>query len=307
MTEPDAEDLVKECFTEARRVFDQGRYEEAIPLFEKTIRVCTTNQQKSTGFNLLGVCYARLNNLDEAIIYYNTAVKFDPKSAHALVNRGLLYHDRNDLCAALRDYDAALELKPDLSEAYATKGTTLLTLGKDPAAALVCFKKASALAPKNSQFLKFIGDTYLLFNAPKKAIKYFARQIRLIRKSAGVSDELVHVAQCYAMAGDMFRAFKAGQLAVRCDPKNSSAHEELGDLMEQVAQYSFAVVDYVAALRYSKREELVGKITSAARKSKLFHGCVGWCQQAMSGKMTIDELVQKLDRSVAETRQEFIL
>ncbi|MBI4142073.1 tetratricopeptide repeat protein [Candidatus Woesearchaeota archaeon] len=302
MSEINPEDAVKEWFVESRRVFDQGKYEEAIPLFEKTIKLCTADKQKSTGFNLIGICYVRLDNLDEALVYFNTALKMNSKNAHALVNRGLLYHDRNNLDEALRDYDAALEIKPNLAEAHATKGTTLLTLGENPEAALVCFKKASALAPLNSEFVGNIGQTHLILGNFEKALKYFVKEIRLDKHSA---KGWVHAAQCYHVKNDFRRVFLAIDRALKNDALCAHAFDVRGNVLRDLHYYSIAVIDYVSALRLSKNPQLVEKIEDAAIVSKVFKSCVADCREVSDGKITIDELVVRLDAAVSVAQQKY--
>ncbi|HEX2697237.1 MAG TPA: tetratricopeptide repeat protein, partial [Anaerolineales bacterium] len=52
----------------------QGKYEEAIPLYEKSIRLLPNDKDKAFVWNRLGNVYRKLNNYDEAIKSYQKAV-----------------------------------------------------------------------------------------------------------------------------------------------------------------------------------------------------------------------------------------
>lgn len=54
--------------------------------------------------------------------------------AATFVNRGILYMRKGDQLAASADYDAAIAIKPDLTEAYVNYGASLIRQGKYEAA-----------------------------------------------------------------------------------------------------------------------------------------------------------------------------
>lgn len=58
----------------ARAMAAQGRYSEAVPLYEKSIALLETNKEKADAWNGLGNAYRKLNDYDKAISAYQKAV-----------------------------------------------------------------------------------------------------------------------------------------------------------------------------------------------------------------------------------------
>ena len=63
-----------------------------------------------------------------AIRHYDAAIELNPEFAEAYNNRGLAYANKGDLALAIADYSKAIELKPDLTYAYNNRGRAWLHL-----------------------------------------------------------------------------------------------------------------------------------------------------------------------------------
>jgi tetratricopeptide (TPR) repeat protein len=74
----------------------------------------TTTQQRHNPivFNYLGVTESKLKNHKAAIVYFDTAIRLDPKEPDFFVNRGLAKESLGD-STALQDFETALKLNPD--------------------------------------------------------------------------------------------------------------------------------------------------------------------------------------------------
>lgn len=68
--------------------------------------------------------------------------------ASTLVNRGILQAQAGKITAAITDYDASLQLKPKLAEAYIDRGAARLAM-KHYRAALTDFNKGLDLGPRS--------------------------------------------------------------------------------------------------------------------------------------------------------------
>ena len=62
------------------------------------------------------MAYGRKGELDLAIQNYNKALELKPDYTDAYNNRGLAYGRKGELDLAIQNYDKALELKPDYAE-----------------------------------------------------------------------------------------------------------------------------------------------------------------------------------------------
>ncbi len=78
----------------------------------------------------LGDTYFEQRRFDEAIPIYERAVLFDPKNYDALNDLGLAYHYTGNTEAALNALDRSAAAKPDYKFARLSKGYVLLSLGR---------------------------------------------------------------------------------------------------------------------------------------------------------------------------------
>ena len=67
---------------------------------------------------------------DEAIVQYTNAIELDPELAEAYNNRGSVYHYKGEFDNAIADYSRAIELDPNYDPAYYNRGNTYLYKGE---------------------------------------------------------------------------------------------------------------------------------------------------------------------------------
>lgn len=67
----------------------------------------------------IGVCYRTLRNAPEAIKFFNQAIDINSSIAKYFVRRGLSFSDSKNNEAAMRDFDHALEIRPDYAKVCA--------------------------------------------------------------------------------------------------------------------------------------------------------------------------------------------
>jgi len=80
------------------------------------------------------------------------AIKFNPKFAEALVDRGVAYGRQKNIKAALSDFAAAIKLNPNYALAYRSRGILYFNTG-DNVDAVADFNKAIKLDPKDAKAL----------------------------------------------------------------------------------------------------------------------------------------------------------
>merc|ERR1719160_973835 len=111
--------------------------------------------------------YAR--DYDEAEAYYTRSIHFNPTDASIWSNRALVRLKTGKPQEALKDCNKALQVNPKYMKAWHRKGKCLCEL-HDYEEAVVCFQKAMALSPGNTQIN---GD---LMMARKKLKSYVPEQ-----------------------------------------------------------------------------------------------------------------------------------
>lgn len=148
-------------FEQGQTLFDQGRYEEAVPRFQKA----TENNPKYTeAFIYLGRSYLNLGKWTAAIAPLRTAYRLSPEDTKkevvnflldALVGGALTEFKKENYTAAITYLKEALGADPqsdtaknELIKSLIASGGKLLSEGNE-AEAVSAFKEVIEIAPKN--------------------------------------------------------------------------------------------------------------------------------------------------------------
>lgn len=103
----------------------QGKYGEARTLFEGLVAVDPRNDYY---YRALGVIFQRLGEDDRAIKQFAYAIKLNPGSPHAYVNRAEISIAQGDMHLAERDLRWALERMGSKDEQLSKKAWALLSI-----------------------------------------------------------------------------------------------------------------------------------------------------------------------------------
>lgn len=74
------------------------------------------------------------NELDQAIRCFNEAIRLAPNLAYAYYGRGFSLRRKGDLMGSIKDFDEAIRLDPNYAESYAERGTASYDAGEYRAA-----------------------------------------------------------------------------------------------------------------------------------------------------------------------------
>jgi len=126
-------------------------------------KIATDNNPESSGNWLIrGYVYQSLTGLVTdsntwAINSYNEAVKLDPNNPYALTQRGIVYYQDKDYQNAKANFDQALNLKPDYSNALYFSGLIFDQAGQKDKA-IEQFTKLAQLNPASATDIQKIID-----------------------------------------------------------------------------------------------------------------------------------------------------
>ena len=95
-----------------------------------------------------GIAWDMKNEFDKAIKAYNKAIELKPDLAGAYLNRGISWRKKGACDRAIEDFDKAVELAPDLAIAYNNRGVTWIEK-RDYDRAIKDFDKALELNPSD--------------------------------------------------------------------------------------------------------------------------------------------------------------
>lgn len=118
-----------------------SRYEKAVDSFR---RVTELQPDLPWGFQILGLAYHTLGDVERAIANYQQAITLGPSPA-SYSNLGTIHYRRGDFAAAARQYERALELRPNWPTTHRNLGDALRRLGRTEEAR-TAYLKALALS-----------------------------------------------------------------------------------------------------------------------------------------------------------------
>jgi tetratricopeptide (TPR) repeat protein len=103
----------------ANLYFDAERYDEAIKWYEEALRLNPNDVNVSTD---LGVCYYYINQPDRALAQFEKSLKIDSKHGKTLLNVGIVRaFGKQDLDGASQAWQQVIKLSPDSPEGQAAK------------------------------------------------------------------------------------------------------------------------------------------------------------------------------------------
>jgi tetratricopeptide (TPR) repeat protein len=159
--------------------YTQGRYSDALTCFEKTIAL---NPRSVKGENNLGLAYEALNQNDDAVHAYRTAIAWQKDdtapSEQPLLNLAILLQHRNQLMEAQQLLEEAAKIAPMEPRIHENLGQVYLHTNR-AADAVKELAAAAQIAPANPRYHFLLGQAYRRTGNDAEAKQEFARSAAL--------------------------------------------------------------------------------------------------------------------------------
>ena len=155
------------------------------------------NAAGAEGQYALGQYYLSQNRRAQAVIAFSKALDADPKHVGALNARAALFAGFGDLDSAARDFEVAIQLKPDAAHLYNNLGYTRFQQGRH-AEADDAYRKALAIEPGNARAianLTQLAGVYAGTQAPKPVLAAAAPAQPVAAAEAAVAAPAVAASQ----------------------------------------------------------------------------------------------------------------
>jgi tetratricopeptide (TPR) repeat protein len=123
-----------------------GRFSAAVADYARALELTDDRELKAQIHHERGIAHRELSQVDSALADYDAALELNPDYTDAYFARGQAYQAKNDTTAAIADFSKTLELEPDHAEAIYSRGLAHDQAGKDHLA-VKDFNTAVALKP----------------------------------------------------------------------------------------------------------------------------------------------------------------
>jgi len=150
-----------------------GYWQNSITLFDHVLKVTRNNWLIS---NNRGLAYKNLGDYNQAIKDFEAAIGMKPDYAEAYYNRGLAHKALGNVGQAIADYSQAIRIKPNLVEAYNNRGNAYGESG-DCTLALMDFNAALEINPSFAEAFMNRGNAYNCLGNYQQAIEDYGRAI----------------------------------------------------------------------------------------------------------------------------------
>eukprot|EP01138_Halocafeteria_seosinensis_P005009 gb/GECG01005122.1/.p1 GENE.gb/GECG01005122.1/~~gb/GECG01005122.1/.p1 ORF type:complete len:548 (+),score=122.28 gb/GECG01005122.1/:1-1644(+) len=163
---------IDEKFQQAQQKFAQKQFEEAYDIFMDILpEIDASNKEaKAAIYANMGAALLNLNKSDEALEYYDKALKADPSNVSAQHNKALALREKGDLEGAAAGFHSVVEQEPE--NLAAVRGLVSVYLRNEQnELADEWSKKAYDLAPINPHVVTDRATTLIRNDNPKDALE----------------------------------------------------------------------------------------------------------------------------------------
>jgi tetratricopeptide (TPR) repeat protein len=191
-----------------------------------------------------GYDYYQQGEYQKAIEEYNQAIALDPNYTDAYNNRGLAYTNLGLTQQAIADYSKAIELNPNYALAYYNRGVIYGNMGQYYEA-IADYDQAIALDPNYTDAYYNRGINYASLGQYHEAIADYTEVINL---DANYTDAYNNRGVAYYNLGQYYEAIADYNKVIELRPDDNLAYNNRGLAYASLAMYYDAVVDYTQAI-----------------------------------------------------------
>ncbi|MGH8040530.1 MAG: tetratricopeptide repeat protein [Rudaea sp.] len=182
-------------------------------------------------------------DFDAALKLYQRAVALSPELARAHLNLGNAHAGLGSMPAAMVDYRRAIALQPDLLPAHLNLGAMLLRQ-PDAAAAEASYRQAVNLAPESAQAWTGLGCALDMCESDE-AEAAFRKALLLDPQHSGAASRLAHWLREHGRARD---ALQTLQRALEHDSESTLLLRALAEINAGIGEYAVARDAYARIL-----------------------------------------------------------
>jgi predicted O-linked N-acetylglucosamine transferase (SPINDLY family) len=193
-----------------------------------------------------GIALEERGQHEEALRRYEAAIQLEPELARAHFNRGNLLLDKGEAAGALDAYRQAVKYKPDSAAAHYNMGNAHLRLGNTHEAIAAC-RKAIRLKPDFADAHISLGMALEKLGEHLDAIVSYRRSVELKPDSVELHHTLGRIMMESERAAEAIACFDT---ALTIKPDFAEAHHSRGIALQDLGRFEEAVSSYRRALAF---------------------------------------------------------
>ncbi len=188
--------------------------------------------------------YQQESDWDNALSYYNRAIELNPELTEAYHNRGIVKYKMRKFAEALGDFTQAIKLNPELAETYVNRAHLKGKMG-DKKGALQDYDKAIQLNSKDAQAYSNRGVLKANMGDKEGALKDYNRAIELNPNDAIAYSNRGNIENDM---GEYSKALKDCNKAIELNPQFAKAYNNRGNAKGFMGELADALEDYDRAI-----------------------------------------------------------
>jgi tetratricopeptide (TPR) repeat protein len=195
-------------------------------------------------------------DIETKIAEYDEAIRLNPDYSEAFNNRGNDRRAQGDLAGASADYDEPIRLDPGNAAAFNNRGTARYDRG-DLAGAIADYDEAIRLDPGDATALYNRGNVRRVDGDLAGAIADF----EAVRRDPGYADAVNNRGTAWYDQGDLAGAIADFDAAIRLDPGYAMALYNRGLVRQTQSDLAAAIADFEAGAAYAPNNPRLSRLS----------------------------------------------
>ena len=225
-------------------LYSNGKVSEALDAIELLIK---EHPNESLLFNIRGACYAALGQLEEAVKNYEDALAIKPDYSDASYNLGNVLKDLGHLEKAVESYKKTIAIEPHYYAAQHNLGVTLQDLGLLNDAAEQ-YEQTLNIKPDNIEARINLGYVYQLLGQLEEAVTQYDSILSIYPENLEALNNLGIINRELGYPDEAISYYKK---ALEIDPGYAGAYYNLGFIYQDLGQVEDSIEQYEKAISIS--------------------------------------------------------
>lgn len=215
-----------------------GSYNKAVVSYRRSVEESPTFTR---GYQLLGDVYYTIGAYGDAMAAYVRLLELEETSVHARQMLGECALKGGDVTEALRHFDAALKLDPDLPDVYLASAEAYARIRDYTSAEKVLEQALMRMSKPSAEGYFYLGQLYELDGNDRKAVRAYEEGLLLQPKRA---DYYMRIAGIHERAGDDFLALLILEQGIRAGVERPDFHLRRGAIFFGQQRYERALEEF---------------------------------------------------------------